>query len=114
MDRYKEYQEYMKKITDTFVSSLTYNSAQPIEEQNTPNYKRVGGNIVFEYTVDENYHYSYLMDKCPSAMDGVIKTPKDVVEAWRKIQNVGASPQEKLFADRAGSRNRLFSNRVDF
>jgi hypothetical protein len=78
MTDYEKYQEYIKKITDTFVGSLTYNSAQSIEEQNTPNYKRVGSDIIF----DENS-----LDRCPHEMDGVIKTPKDVVEAWRKIQN---------------------------
>ena len=73
-----EYQKYMKTITDKFINSLTYNSAQPIEEQHTPKYKRIGDKIVFES--DDIY------DECPTEMGGTIKRPKDVVEAWRKIQ----------------------------
>lgn len=81
-DKYKEYQNYIKQITDRFVEILTYNS-----EYSTPSYKRVNGEIKFEYTVDGKGVIFYTMDECPSAYDTDIKRPKDVVEAWIKIQN---------------------------
>jgi len=87
----EEYQNYIKKITDTFVSMLIYNSAQCIEEEYTPEYKRVGGKIEFEYTVDENESVLYSsVDNAPDCYDSVITRPKDVVEEWRRIKNYHA------------------------
>jgi hypothetical protein len=65
---------------------LTYNSAISIEEQYTPTYKIINSKIQFDYSI-ENGNIFWIMDECPSKMDGVIKSPKDVVESWRKIIN---------------------------
>ena len=85
----KEYLDYIKKITDTFIQSVTHNSAQPIEEYYTPKYKRVGDEIIFTgYSVDENGYVHFLsIDECPTEYGVDIKRPKDVVEAWMKIEN---------------------------
>ena len=86
MDKYEEYQNYIKSITDKFIGMLTYNSAIPIEEQYTPTYKRIGGKIQFDCEI-KNGNIFWIIDECPSEMDGVIKRPKDVVEEWRRIIN---------------------------
>ena len=88
MNKYIEYQEYMKNITDKFISRLIYNSAEPIENCYTPKYKMTNGKIEFiDYSVDENFNLHFTIDECPTEMDGVIRRPKYVVEAWRIIEN---------------------------
>ena len=86
MNKYEEYQNYIKGITDKFIGMLTYNSAIPIEEQQTPTYNRIDGKIKFDYSVKDGNIF-WEMDECPDQMDGVIKRPKDVVEEWRRIEN---------------------------
>ena len=88
MEYSKEYLEYMKGITDLFAAKLTHNTATSIEEYMTPNYKREGENIVFDFQVDsECENIFYVFDEAPDRMDGVIERPADVVEAWMKIEN---------------------------
>jgi len=88
MDEYNEYLKYIKSITDKFISSLTYNSAQPIEEYYTPDYKIKDDDIIFTgYSVDENSNLFFVIDKSPPSYGEAIRTPKKVVEAWKKIQN---------------------------
>ena len=53
MNEYEEYQIHMKKIIDTFIGILTYNSAIPIEEQQTPTYKRIDGEIKFDCSIKD-------------------------------------------------------------
>jgi len=83
----KEYQDYIKNITDVFVGKLTRNTSRPIEEYYTPKYKKNGGLISFDFQVDSNENIIYIYDESPTEMGGVIIRPKDVVEAWVKIEN---------------------------
>jgi len=89
MDRYNEYQEYMKKITDGFISRLTHHK----DEYITPKYKIEGDQIIFTgYSVDDNYQFHFEeIDGAPTSYDEVrsnySRTPKKVIESWMKIEN---------------------------
>jgi hypothetical protein len=86
-----EYEVFMKGITDKYIGMLTYNSAELIEEQDTPDYKIIDGQIVFNVSFSEDGGaYFQTIDRCPSEMDGTIRTPKHIVEEWRRVKNASA------------------------
>jgi len=85
----KEYQEYMKNITDSFINRLSHDSSIPMEEQYTPAYEKVGDEIKFKYssTEDGNIFITEEYRSCLDEKDISPRVPKDVVESWWKIEN---------------------------
>jgi len=86
-DYWKNYEDYMKGVSNMFVGMLQEDDGKPIEEQYVPDYKIVDGEIVFDYSVNESGLLFITANRCPSVHDGVLRTPEHVVRRWRQIKN---------------------------
>jgi hypothetical protein len=87
MEYQKEYQEFIKKVTDTFVDRLTHDASMPIEEYYIPRYKKLSNEIIFDVSIGENGSIFHVHDEAPQEISGVIKRLREVVKAWLTIEN---------------------------
>ena len=83
----KEYGEYMKIVVDIFANKLNHNTATPIEKYPIPKYRQENGKTIFDFTIDSNENILYLCDDVAGPFNGIVNQPKDIVEAWIRIEN---------------------------
>jgi len=89
--QWKEYEKFMKGVTDRYIEMLTDNSALTIEEQSVPDYKIIDGKVIFDVTFSqEGFITCQTHFRCLSDIDGVVRTPEWIVEEWRKLNNASA------------------------
>lgn len=77
MNYSKNYQEYIKKITDIFISK---------QFDNIPSYD-IGNEINFHYKVDDNFNIINICDTASDTFDEKIIHHPAVISVWRKIQS---------------------------